>query len=255
MNSVKGKSICIFSAKGGVGKTVTAVNLAGVFSRLQKKVVIIDFDLTGGGVAAYLNKPFEKNSYNFVEDYANNHYQSLKSYVTKFDDDIDFLASPKDPRQGTRISASYIEVILEKATNEYDIVIVDTNHTLSEFNVTLLDKCDEVLLVVSNDMLDLKNARNLIHIFKDAEKTNYKVMLNNSVHPSKKYYSLYDVKSMIKANIDYLIDSSFFLKTMDQYISDGVILTKEAKMPKVYPKVYRAFLTICNDLMELEHEK
>ena len=42
---------------------------------------------------------------------------------------------------------------------------------------------------------------------------------------------------------------------MDQYISDCAILKKEAKMPKVYPKVYRAFLTICNDLMELEHEK
>ena len=60
---------------------------------------------------------------------------------------------------------------------------------------------------------------------------------------------------MIKANIDYLIDSSFFLKTMDNYVADGLILTLESKMPKVYPKVYKAFLTICNDLMENENEK
>ncbi len=255
MNSVKGKSICIFSAKGGVGKSVMAVNLAGVFSRLEKKVLIVDLDLTGGAIATYLNKPFEKSIMNFTEDYANNHYQSIRDYVTHYNDSIDFLAACKDPRQGTRISASYIEVVLEKATNEYDIVIVDTNHVLSEFNVTLLDKCDEILLVVSNDLMDLKNMRNLIHIFKDAEKTNYKVVLNNSINPYKKYYSMYDVKSMIKANIDYYIDAAFFLRTMDNYVSDGTILTLENKMPKIYPKVYKAFLAICNDLMEDEDDK
>ena len=254
MISVKGKSICVFSAKGGVGKSVTAINLAGAFALQNKKVLIIDFDLTGGAIATYLNTPFERNIYNFVEDYANNRYQSIKEYITRYDDTIDFLAAPRDPRQGTRISASYIEVLMEKAKNDYDIVIVDTNHVLSEFNVTLLDKCDITLLVVSNDLLDLKNTRNLIHIFKDAEKDNYKVLLNNSINPYKKYYSLYDVKNMIKANIDYLIDSSFFLKTFDTYVSDGIIITKEKNMPKTHPKVYRAYMAICNDLMELEHE-
>ena len=255
MNSVKGKSLCVFSAKGGVGKSTTVINLAGIFASLDKKVLIIDFELTGGAIATYLNKPFEKSIYNFVEDYANNRYESIRSYVTKYDDNIDFLAAPKDPRQGTRISASYIEIILEKATNEYDIVLVDTNHVLSEFNVSLLDKCDLTLLVVSNDLLDLKNTRNLIHIFKDAEKDNYKVLINNSINPYKNYYSLYDIKNMIKANIDYMIDASFFLKTIDNYVSDGTILTKEKTMKKSYPKVYKAYLAICNDLMEMEHEK
>ena len=254
MISVKGKSICVFSAKGGVGKSVTAINLAGVFGLQNKKVLIIDFDLTGGAIATYLNTPFERNIYNFVEDYANNRYHSIKEYITRYDDNIDFLAAPRDPRQGTIISASYIEVLMEKAKNDYDIVIVDTNHVLSEFNVTLLDKCDTTLLVVSNDLLDLKNTRNLIHIFKDAEKENYKVLFNNSINPYKKYYSLYDVKNIIKANINYLIDSSFFIKTFDTYVSDGIIITKEKSMPKTHPKVYRAYMAICNDLMELEHE-
>ena len=63
MERNKGKIITVTSTKGGVGKTITTLNLAGVFSNLKKKVLVIDFDLYGGAVATYLNS---KNSANFA---------------------------------------------------------------------------------------------------------------------------------------------------------------------------------------------
>lgn len=251
----KGKSICIFSTKGGVGKTITALNLAGTFSLLEKKVLLIDLDTTSGAICTYLNKIPNKNVYNLVDDYLNHRFGSIDKYVCKINDYIDILACPKDPRQGSRISPSYIELILEKATSSYEYVIVDTNHILNEFNLTILDNCDMSLLILTNDLLDLKNMRNLLMIFKDTEKTNYKIILNNSARPYKKYFSLYDMKSMIASNIDYSIDASFFIKTIESYIIDGKILTLESKMPKYYAKAYKTFMAICHDLMEDENEK
>ena len=142
----KGKSIALFSSKGGTGKSTMAVNLAGSFSLLNKKVLIIDFDTTGGAIAAMLNIPFEKTIYNIVEDLINNKYKEFSKYVTTYNDNIDVLAAPKDPRQGSRITSNFIETILEKAVFEYDVVICDTNHYLGKFNVTLLDKVDNILL-------------------------------------------------------------------------------------------------------------
>ena len=52
----KGTSICVFSAKGGVGKTITTLNLAGIFEMLKKKVLIIDFDLSGASGKIVLSK-------------------------------------------------------------------------------------------------------------------------------------------------------------------------------------------------------
>ena len=40
----KAKVFTITSVKGGVGKTTTVLNLAGIYSRLGKKVLIIELD-------------------------------------------------------------------------------------------------------------------------------------------------------------------------------------------------------------------
>ena len=65
MKLKKGKSLCFFSAKGGVGKTINLINLAGIFQQLDKKVLIIDLDLYCGNVANALNKKYD---YSILDD-------------------------------------------------------------------------------------------------------------------------------------------------------------------------------------------
>ncbi len=250
MSRNKGKSLCLFSAKGGVGKTITTINLAGIFEQLEKRVLIIDFDMTSGGVAVSLNKTFEKTIYNFVDDYNNNRYKDFKNYVTKYDEFIDVLASPRDPRQASKIDSSYVEIILDKAVHNYDIVLIDTNHNLNEFNISILDKADSILFLVTNDPMDLKNMKSLLSIFKDIDRTNYKILLNNSRDPFKNYFSLYDMKNVLKSNIDYSLSNSMYIKNIDSYIMDGKIITLDPKMPNVFNKDYAVFMTIATDLFE-----
>ena len=39
MAKTKENTMCIFSAKGGVGKTITTLNLAGIYEHLEKSVI------------------------------------------------------------------------------------------------------------------------------------------------------------------------------------------------------------------------
>ena len=250
----KGKTFCIFSAKGGVGKTTTVLNLAGTYQNLNKKVLILDFDLNGGSIALCLNKTPDKTIFNLVDDYTNNHYNSIKDYILTYKEGIDFLASPKDPRQAGKISSSYLDLILEQATLLYDIIIIDTNHVINEMNLMILEKVDNILFLVTNDPMDLKNMKSLISIFKDLKIKNYKVLLNMAREPFKNYYSLYDVKNILKTNIDYTLSSNFYIKNIDDYVINGQIITLDPKMAKIFPKDYTTFVTIATDFLEKDKE-
>ena len=51
----KAKVITVTSVKGGVGKTTTVLNLAGICSKIGKKTLIVDLDLYSGDIASILN--------------------------------------------------------------------------------------------------------------------------------------------------------------------------------------------------------
>ena len=224
------KIITIFSCKGGVGKTTTLINLAGIYSLMDKKVLIMDLDLNSGGIATSLNIDVNKTIYNVVDDMGNNRFDGIENYVSKYNDKIDVLAAPKDPRDALKVDSKYIDLIIMSAMYKYDVILIDTSHNISPISLSALDKSDNTLFMVTNDPVDLKNARSMVAIFKDTEKENYKVVFNSSKDTGKDYFSLFDVKNIIKHNIDYTIDRSFYIKDIDKYVIDGKILTLDKKI-------------------------
>ena len=219
MKKSAAKIITIFSCKGGVGKTTTTLNLAGIYSLLNKKVLIMDFDLNGGGIAVSLNIDNNKTIYNVVDDMSNNRFSEITDYVSKYNDNIYVLPSPKDPRNALKVDSKYINLVIASAIYKYDVILIDTSHSLNPISLTAMD-----------DPVDLKNARSMISIFTDTEKDNYKVLFNASKDTGKDYFSLFDVKTIIKHNIDYLIDKTFYIKDIDKYVIDGEILTLNKKI-------------------------
>jgi len=89
MKSAKGKIVTVTSTKGGVGKTIALLNLAGTYEKLGLKTLVIDLDLYGGAVATYLNSNNDKTIFNLVEDLTNNRYEKIEDYLFSYSDKID----------------------------------------------------------------------------------------------------------------------------------------------------------------------
>ena len=221
----RGKIVCFYGGKGGVGKTTTLLSLAGTLSKLNKKVLIVDLDLTNGAIAISLNREANKTIFNFVEDYINNKYNDLDKYITKYDENISFVASPKDPRYASRIDVKYIDILLEKSVYNHDVVLIDTPSILNEISVYSLDKSDVVYLLTTNDCVSLKNVKNIVNFFIENNLDKYKIILNNSFIPNKDYFSNYDIKNIIGHNVDYVISSSFHVNNLDELVVNGEIIT------------------------------
>ena len=244
----KSKSMVITSTKGGVGKTIFTLNLAGILSTIEKKVLVIDLDLTGGSIAFILNKKYNKSIYEMTEDLKNNVFADFKKYTLKYNKYIDILACPKDPRDSSKIDLRYLDMVIDQASFIYDVILIDTSHSLDPLNLYLMDKCDDIMFVLNNDPLNLKSMRSLIAILNNMDIKNYHILLNSSNNPYKDYYSLYDIKSIIQANIDYTLSSSFYVENLDSIMMDGQIVTLSENMPRVYNKDYTTLMTIATDI-------
>ncbi len=250
MKNKMGKSLCFFSAKGGVGKTINLLNLAGIFEQLEKKVLLIDLDLYSGGLATYLNHKYDKSIYHLALDLENSKFNDLNDYTVQIDDYIDLICAPKDPRDANKISANTIPTIIKNAKLKYDVVLIDTNHALNDINLTILDNVDQINFMITNDPLDLKNIKSLISIFKSLAITNYKIILNNSRDPFKNYFSTYEIKKIINHNIDYILSADLFLKDLDKLIMKGVIISLDIKFADIMTDDYQTFVVMATDLLE-----
>ena len=249
MKNKRGKSIAISSAKGGVGKTVNTMALAGVFEHLEKKVLIIDFDLYNGDITTYANKKPKKDIFDLSLDMDNLEYKNIKNYITKIDDYIDILAAPIDPRNASKINVANIPDIIMKSTLNYDVVLVDTNHALNDITLSVLQTVDNILLLTTNDPLDIKNLRTLIAILNEYEYDNYKIVLNNSRDPYKDYFNLFDIKKILHHNIDYTLSEELFLKDIEKYVMDGIIITLDKKFSDYFMRDYKTYLIIATDIL------
>jgi pilus assembly protein CpaE len=246
----RGKLISILSTKGGVGKTVFLLNMAGIFCSMNKKVLILDMDLCSGGIGLSLGVNPKKNIYNLVDDLNNNKFKEIDNYIAKYNENIDVIISPIDPRESLRINRKSIETIFNNVAHKYDVVLIDTNHILNDNNVSIIDKSDISLLIITNDPIDLKNAKSLLSIFKDIKKTNYKIILNCSRDTDKDYLSTFDIKHIIKDNIDYTIASSFHIRSIDKYTLSAEILTLNSYIRAKKKADIKKFTLIAKDLIK-----
>ena len=202
MSLNKAKVITITSVKGGVGKTTTVLNLAGIYSRLNKKVLVVDLDFYSGDIAASLNISYDNDIYNLYEDLNNNKFNSFDDYVNSYNDNISILAAPKDPRLARKITSKVLNLILYKASLKYDLILIDTNHILTDINLFAFDYSDKIVYIINNDSMNLKNMKTMVSILNDMGKKNYRIILNESNYKGKDYYNKFDIKNIINKNVN-----------------------------------------------------
>lgn len=250
----KGKIVTITSMKGGVGKTQVVLNLASMLALENQKVLIIDLDLYTGDVAFSLNVKPSGTIFNLCDDITNNRYKfDRKSiYITDYNEYISVLAAPKDPRQASKIDPRYIELILNHFSNRYDVVLIDTSHILSHYNMMAFELSDKIFHVFTNDALDIKSTKTFMSICKNMNVNNLVTILNNSIDTRKKYFSNYDMKSIIGKNIDFVVPESFYVKKIDACLMDGNLM--DIYLNRKKDKDYNKFKSIIDVILDLKQE-
>lgn len=226
MNIKKAKVITVTSVKGGTGKTTFTLNVAGVLNNKKVKTLILDLDLLFGCIASNLNLTSNRDIFNLTDDMMNGRYKNIEDYIRKYTEYIDVISCPADPRDASKIHPKYIENIIRQINYKYDVILIDTNHALTNINASVFDLSDKILYLFTPDIMDLKNMKTIISIYTDMDFKNYRIILNNM---KNKNYTNFEIETVLGKDIDYVLEKNYYEEEMQKYIYEGKIVSIQKK--------------------------
>ena len=121
-----GTVIGIFSAKGGVGKTLLATNLAVAFGAgYHRKTILIDLNKGNGTADLLLDLVPDRSWSDLVSVLHELTPRHISLTVTEYRQDVDLLASPPEIFMTEVFKMEELSLLLDAITKEYDLVVLD----------------------------------------------------------------------------------------------------------------------------------
>jgi len=189
------KILAIYSGKGGVGKTATAVNLSSVIEQTGKKVLLCDMD--SQGAASYYFRSRAKKKYNSskllegkFDKYINKtEYTNLDLLPAHFSFRNLDLALGKIKENGR---ANALLGVFQPLQTTYDYLILDCPPTLTILGENIIEAADLLITPVIPTSLSLLALQRLLKLFKKKKVSKKKIVAFFSmVEKRKSMHSLF----------------------------------------------------------------
>jgi pilus assembly protein CpaE len=192
--------ITVFGAKGGLGKTTLATNIAVMLAEHRKKVALIDLDLQFGDVHIFLDIEPTDTIAELVQEFSSPNIDLIRSYMTVHSSGVHVLCAPKSPEYAELISPEKVQSILSLLRTYYDYVIIDTPPIFNDVTITAIEASTTVLFITGLDISILKNSKLSLSLLESLQQTDkIKLIVNRAVSVSS--ITLNDVKKLIDCPI------------------------------------------------------
>ena len=140
-----GRVYTVTSAKGGVGKSTTAANLAAMFGASGRAVVVVDADLATPSLTAHLDRSTTPS----VHDVLAGEADVLDAIVEHTGFDV--LPGTPGAAAFAGVDVARLRPTVRTLREEYDVVVVDGGPGLSHDTLLPMELADRVLLATTPD--------------------------------------------------------------------------------------------------------
>jgi len=143
-----GKVIGILSLKGGVGKTTSVVSLGASLSKIGKKVLLIDGNLSAPNLGIHLDLIAPKKTLHHVL----NGDSSLEEAIYEVSG-MDVL--PASIFHSLKVSPLKLIPKVKELKKSYDVILIDSSPSLGDETLAVISSSDELLVVTTPDFSTL----------------------------------------------------------------------------------------------------
>ena len=156
----EGEVLALLGAKGGVGTTTVAINLAAELAADRKKrVVIVDLHLFLGDVAATLDLTPDPSVLWFIGRGGQVDSRMWANGPPRHRTGFQILGVDGDLRNAEQVNAEQVVFLLDVLRTHYDHVIIDCGSNLTEVSLAACSAADNRLIVLTDELASLLGAR------------------------------------------------------------------------------------------------
>lgn len=158
-----GRAIAVVGAKGGVGASTIAHNLAYTLAgELEIDSVIVDLDLAFGTAGLNFNQDPPQGVLEAALDPGRVDSVMIERLFSRVAPHLSLMAAPSTLDRTYDFNEENFESMIEALRANVPAIIYDVPHQWTSWTRMILTRADEVVVVASPDLANLRNAKNLI---------------------------------------------------------------------------------------------
>ncbi|MBU1197685.1 MinD/ParA family protein [Candidatus Micrarchaeota archaeon] len=208
----KNKIIGVVSGKGGVGKSVVAVNTTAILKRMGRNSIIVDCDLSNPSTGLHLGLSYGAVG---IQEVLQGKNKVSEAVVVQPQTGIRVL--PASLKYHPDVSLKNLKNVLWSMT-AYDYIIVDSPPGITSDVEYILETCDEVIVITTPDVPSSTSAAKVVSLCQDKKTRVRGIVVNRSTGSpfelsNKEIETMAEVPVIFSIPEDHLIPESIAART------------------------------------------
>ncbi|MFF9123550.1 CpaE family protein [Streptomyces sp. NPDC014889] len=159
-----GRVVTVSGAKGGVGATLTAIQLALAAQASGRGTALVDMDLQSGDIASFLDVQFRRSVVDLaaITDISP---RVLADAIFRHDSGLALLLAPGEGERGEEVTDRAARQIVSALRSRYEIVVLDCGAQMSGAGAAAVEMADTALLVTTPDVVAVRAAKRTVRMW------------------------------------------------------------------------------------------
>lgn len=217
-----GQVFAVFGAKGGVGTSTVAVNLAYAFTRVhaEARVAVADLALPGGDIRLLLNVRPSYDLGDIAEKIDRVDADLMHSVLAPATDGMWVLAAPERPEAEEIVDANVAATVVQQLRAAFNFSVLDCEHQLNDRTLAALDAADRIILLTELKVPALRAAQRTLGVFRRLGYPNEKLAVVVNRYQSGDVVTPAEASDVLKADIFFRLPNDY--RVCSQASTDGV---------------------------------
>ena len=202
-----GRLIVVLGARGGIGTTTLAANLAWIVAHEQnRRSMLVDLDLQFGGLALALDIEPSRGLAEALHDAGRIDDLLIDRAAVKVDEQLSVLCAEEGLERATHVDPAAIEALMGRLRAGFECVVVDLPRSMLAEHAHLVAAADAIMIVTDYTLLAARDCPRVLKRVREARPKGKVMLIADRVGAAGHgEIAKSDLEKTLDATIDYEI--------------------------------------------------